>query len=58
MWGVFRFKEGLGGEVVRTLGAWDFTPKLFWYKLYSEVIPRVLDVMRSRGKAKTQQSLE
>lgn len=57
MWGVFRFKEGLGGKVVRTLGAWDFAPNPFWYKLYSEIIPRVLDVMRSRGKSKTKQSL-
>jgi peptidoglycan pentaglycine glycine transferase (the first glycine) len=57
MWGVYRFKEGLGGRVVRTLGAWDFAPNPFWYKLYSEIIPRVLDVMRSRGKAKTKQSL-
>ncbi len=57
MWGVYRFKEGLGGQVVRTLGAWDFAPNPFWYKLYSEIIPRMLDVMRSRGKAKTKQSL-
>ncbi len=57
MWGVYRFKEGLGGQAVRTLGAWDFAPNPFWYKLYSEVIPRILDVMRSRGKAKTKQSL-
>jgi lipid II:glycine glycyltransferase (peptidoglycan interpeptide bridge formation enzyme) len=57
MWGVYRFKEGLGGRVVRTSGAWDFAPNPFWYKLYSEIIPRVLDVMRSRGKAKTRQSL-
>ena len=57
MWGVYRFKEGLGGEVVRTLGAWDFASSPFWYKLYSETIPRLLDVMRSRGKVKTKQSL-
>jgi lipid II:glycine glycyltransferase (peptidoglycan interpeptide bridge formation enzyme) len=57
MWGVYRFKEGLGGKVVHTLGAWDFAPNPFWYKLYSEIIPRLLDVMRSRGKAKTKQSL-
>jgi len=57
MWNVYRFKEGLGGNVVRTLGAWDFAPNPLWYKLYSEVIPRVLDVMRSRGKARTKQSL-
>ncbi|HJR78829.1 MAG TPA: peptidoglycan bridge formation glycyltransferase FemA/FemB family protein [Anaerolineales bacterium] len=57
MWGVYRFKKGLGGQVVRTLGAWDFAPNPLWYKLYSEIIPRLLDVMRSRGKAKTRQSL-
>jgi peptidoglycan pentaglycine glycine transferase (the first glycine) len=57
MWGVFRFKEGLGGQVVRTLGAWDFTPKPFWYKMYSEIIPRVLDVMRLRGKTRTRQTI-
>jgi lipid II:glycine glycyltransferase (peptidoglycan interpeptide bridge formation enzyme) len=57
MWGVYRFKEGLGGKVVRTLGAWDFAPNPIWYKLYSEIIPRMLDAMRSRGKARTRQSL-
>jgi len=58
MWGVFRFKQGLGGEVVRTLGAWDYTPRPFWYKLYSEILPRILDLMRSRGKSRTKQDLE
>jgi lipid II:glycine glycyltransferase (peptidoglycan interpeptide bridge formation enzyme) len=57
MWGVYRFKEGLGGKIVRTLGAWDFAPNPLWYKMYSEIIPRALDVMRARGKMKTKQSL-
>lgn len=57
LWGVYRFKEGLGGRVVRTIGAWDFAPSPLWYKMYSEIIPRVLDVMRSRGRSKTKQSL-
>ncbi len=54
MWGVFRFKQGLGGEVLRTLGAWDYAPNKFWYKAYTEMIPRILDVMRARGKKRTQ----
>jgi len=57
LWGVYRFKDGLGGKVVRTLGAWDFAPNPLWYKIYSEIIPRLLDVMRSRGKERTKQSL-
>lgn len=57
MWGVFRFKEGLGGQVVRTFGAWDFSPRPFWYKMYSEFLPRVLELMRSRGKSRTKRQI-
>jgi peptidoglycan pentaglycine glycine transferase (the first glycine) len=57
MWGVYRFKEGLGGGVLRTLGAWDYAPNKFWYRMYSEIIPRLLDVMRFRGRSQTRQSL-
>ena len=57
LWGVYRFKEGLGGEVVRTLGAWDFAPNKLWYTMYAELMPRLLDVMRSRGREKTRQVL-
>jgi lipid II:glycine glycyltransferase (peptidoglycan interpeptide bridge formation enzyme) len=57
LWGVFRFKEGLGGYVFRTIGAWDFTPNPLLYKMYAEVLPRILDITRARGKAKTRQSL-
>ena len=57
MWGVYRFKEGLGGQVVRTLGAWDYAFNPLWYRMYSDVMPRVLDVMRSRGKVQTKQNL-
>jgi peptidoglycan pentaglycine glycine transferase (the first glycine) len=57
LWGVFRFKEGLGGYVSRTLGAWDFTPSPMFYKLYTQVLPRLMDIMRARGKARTRQIL-
>lgn len=57
LWGVFRFKQGLGGEVVRTLGAWDYPASRFWYTIYTGFIPKVLDIMRRRGKAKVRQDL-
>jgi lipid II:glycine glycyltransferase (peptidoglycan interpeptide bridge formation enzyme) len=57
MWGVFRFKEGLGGCVVRTLGAWDFVPNALWYGLYTQVMPRLLGFLRSRGQARTRERL-
>lgn len=57
MWGVFRFKEGLGGEVVRTLGAWDFAPNRITYRLYTGLMPRLLGLMRARGRARTQEQI-
>jgi lipid II:glycine glycyltransferase (peptidoglycan interpeptide bridge formation enzyme) len=57
LWGVFRFKEGLGGYVLRTIGAWDFSPSPMLYRMYTEFLPRLMDVMRRRGKARTRQSL-
>lgn len=57
LWGVFRFKEGLGGTVMRTIGAWDFPASPLLYKLYTQVLPRLLDVMRWRGRRHTRQSI-
>lgn len=57
MWGVFRFKEGLGAQVVRTPGAWDFSARPVLLNLYTHVLPKVLDVMRRRGKAETRRQV-
>ena len=57
LWGVFRFKAGLGGYVSRTIGAWDFAASPMLYKLYTQTLPKVMDVMRWRGRVKTKQSL-
>ena len=57
LWGVYRFKEGFGGRVVRTLGAWDYPVRPFLYRLYSRVLPRVLGWMRRRGKSETKRSM-
>jgi peptidoglycan pentaglycine glycine transferase (the first glycine) len=57
LWGVFRFKEGLGGYVFRTLGAWDYTPSPLLYRLYTNLLPRLMALSRVRGKAITRQSL-
>jgi peptidoglycan pentaglycine glycine transferase (the first glycine) len=55
MWGVFRFKEGLGGQVERGLGAWDLPVQPLFYRLYTQLLPRILDIMRRRGKERTRQ---
>lgn len=53
MWGVYRFKEGLGGEVVRTIGAWDYPVMPQLYTLFTRVLPRLLNIMRRRGQERT-----
>lgn len=58
MWGVFRFKEGFGGKVMRMLGAWDYPiyPRL--YQLYTSTLPKVLEIMRRRGRQRTKISIQ
>jgi lipid II:glycine glycyltransferase (peptidoglycan interpeptide bridge formation enzyme) len=57
LWGVYRFKEGFNGRVMRHLGAWDYTSRSGLYRLYTRTLPKILDVMRARGKAATQRKL-
>lgn len=57
LWGVWKFKEGFGGQVVRYLGAWDYAPSRPLYELYARLLPRVLGVMRRRGRRETEESL-
>lgn len=49
MWGVYRFKDGFGGQVVRHIGAWDYVPSRALYWAYERLMPRILGVMRRRG---------
>jgi lipid II:glycine glycyltransferase (peptidoglycan interpeptide bridge formation enzyme) len=57
LWGVFRFKEGFGGVVARTPGAWDLPLRPVLYRLYTTTLPRLLDFMRRRGRQHTRQSI-
>lgn len=55
--GVYRFKEGWGGQVIRTLGAWDYPARPAFYRLYTQILPRLLDRMRLRGMQRTRQEV-
>ena len=57
LWGVYRFKDGFGGRVVRTLGAWDYPVRPLLYRLYSQILPRFLNWMRKKGKSETKRKL-
>jgi len=53
LWGVYRFKEGFRGTIVRHIGAWDLPVRKVSYGLYTRMLPKVLNVMRRRGRART-----
>ena len=48
LWGVYKFKEGLGAAFAPHAGAHDFVISHAGYWLYSQAMPRVLDMMRRR----------
>jgi lipid II:glycine glycyltransferase (peptidoglycan interpeptide bridge formation enzyme) len=54
MWGVVRFKQGLGGQLARGLGAWDYAVSRVAYRLYAGLLPRYLDWLRGRRKTSNQ----
>lgn len=58
LWGVYRFKQGFGAEMVMTPGAWDHAPRRLPYLLYTLVLPRLMALLRLRGRAQTRQALE
>jgi peptidoglycan pentaglycine glycine transferase (the first glycine) len=46
MWGVYRFKEGLGAHLVRHIGAYDFPGSRPLFFLFQTVLPRYLTLLR------------
>lgn len=48
MFGVYKFKEGLGSHLVRFIGAWDFPVNKPVYSAYTKVLPKILNIMRAK----------
>jgi peptidoglycan pentaglycine glycine transferase (the first glycine) len=46
IWGVYRFKQGFGGEFTPWISAWDFPTNRASYWGYSIAMPKVLNMMR------------
>lgn len=57
MWGVYRFKLGLGAYEARHIGAWDLPLKPLTYALYTQLLPRLVAAMRWRGRRATRQKV-
>jgi lipid II:glycine glycyltransferase (peptidoglycan interpeptide bridge formation enzyme) len=50
LWGVYRFKEGFGGQFVSHIGAYDYPVSRFLYGLYTVLIPRYFCLLRARHR--------
>lgn len=50
MWGVYRFKQGFGGEFTPWIGAWDYPIHRAAYWAYTAAMPKVLSWMRRRHR--------
>ena len=48
--GSFRFKEGFNGTIISGIGAWDFILDHGLFKVYSEIMPAILNFMRKIGR--------
>lgn len=42
MWGVYRFKQGFGGELQRWIGAWDYPLYPALYQVYAYLLPQAM----------------
>jgi peptidoglycan pentaglycine glycine transferase (the first glycine) len=58
MWGVFKFKQGLGGKLVKTIGAWDFPVNNYLYNIYNYLLPAILSVFRFFRKKRLKQEVD
>lgn len=50
MYGVYRFKMGFGGNVIRRIGAWDYPLQPTHYALYQVVLPKILSILRMKER--------
>jgi lipid II:glycine glycyltransferase (peptidoglycan interpeptide bridge formation enzyme) len=55
LWGVWRFKAGFEGQVVRHIGAWDYPARPFWYWLFTAALPRYRGWLRTRNRSTVQE---
>ncbi|MCY4020702.1 MAG: peptidoglycan bridge formation glycyltransferase FemA/FemB family protein [Chloroflexi bacterium] len=46
LWGVYQFKRGFRGQVLRHIGAWDYAPRPWLYDAYVKLAPRLLGLLR------------
>ncbi|MBN1933654.1 MAG: peptidoglycan bridge formation glycyltransferase FemA/FemB family protein [Anaerolineae bacterium] len=53
LWGVWRFKEGLGAQFTPHIGAYDYAPSRLLYWAYAVAVPRYIGLLRRRHSAQS-----
>ena len=48
LWGVYRFKSGFGGRLVRYAGSFDYVYSAPFYRLWTELLPRYRAILLRR----------
>lgn len=58
LWGVYQFKQGFRGQIIRHIGAWDYAPYPPLYWAYTKLMPRVMGLIRRirHGKSSSETS--
>lgn len=46
MWGVYKFKDGFGGEIIQTMGAYDYPASKLTYTIIQQVLPKFQYITR------------
>lgn len=57
MWGVYRFKVGFNPVPLNTPGAIDYTVRPVLYRLYTRILPAILNIWRRIGRRATSRDL-
>jgi peptidoglycan pentaglycine glycine transferase (the first glycine) len=57
LWGVYRFKLGLGCEPVLRFGAFDFPINKITYKIFNKMIPGILSITRKIRRSQQKQEI-
>jgi len=50
LWGIYKFKEGFGGQFVPHIGAYDYPVSRSLYQFYTVTMPLYLQVLRKRNR--------
>ncbi len=58
MWGVYRFKQGLGAQPVQRIGAYDLPIRKIAYTIFIELIPRIQIFLRRMRRMQQSQELD